>query len=181
MELGINLLPPVRQKAFRTRLTHSCVHDVAIILIAALAVTVGTFVAAERSLTAELRQAETEAAAPIPDRAETNARMTADNRLAKTLLARERAAIPVSSVLIAVAHLVPPGTALDELTYDGAVVAIRGTALDRADVLTMQAALKALPYAKDVDSPLSNILQKKNVRFAFTLTLDPARLVPAGQ
>jgi Tfp pilus assembly protein PilN len=72
-------------------------------------------------------------------------------------------------LLLAVERATPPGVAITryDVTPTGAIT-LSGLGETRDDVLSLRRNLEADPLFKDVKSPLSNILQRKDVRFEFT-------------
>lgn len=79
-----------------------------------------------------------------------------------------------SDVLARITAVVPAGIELEEIRLDSSrKILVRGVAETREDVLTFNDRLKALPFLSSVSSPLSNILQKKNVRFDFEMQYGP--------
>lgn len=91
-----------------------------------------------------------------------------------------------SKLLLAVERDTPPGIALTRFTVSptGAVT-MGGLGRRRDDVLALRANLENDPAFKDVKSPLSNILQKTDVNFEFTMAYvdfrAPASFTPAGK
>lgn len=85
-----------------------------------------------------------------------------------------RPSVAWSHVLRAATELVPDGIRLSSIqaTADGRMT-ISGTAATRDALLTMKDALEESPLFEEVTSPLSNILQKRDVKFDFELKYAP--------
>ncbi len=71
--------------------------------------------------------------------------------------------------LIAISGLVPPGVVIQEMTFSGGTLIIHGSAANREDMLTFIDRLEKQPYISKLDSPLSNLLQKKDVQFELSM------------
>jgi len=75
-----------------------------------------------------------------------------------------------------IASLVPPKARLEMLAMgDDGQIHLTGMAETRDDALTLLKRLKEASYLSDVVSPLSNILQRENVNFDFTMKYSPPK------
>jgi Tfp pilus assembly protein PilN len=97
------------------------------------------------------------------------AQMTEINSYLGRLSSVQDQFIDWSLVLEELAGTAPQGTRFESLLIENGNVSIKGTAAVREDVLAMQSRYEALPFITDVSSPLSNILQRTNVRYEFTM------------
>jgi len=81
-----------------------------------------------------------------------------------------------SEVLKSVLSAVPKDVHVQKLSFatDGGV-RLTGEAATRDDLLALKNALSTLPFLSDISSPLSNLLQKKNVLFELTMRYSPAK------
>lgn len=67
----------------------------------------------------------------------------------------------------------PPGTVVREMSGDNAArrVSISGTAAARSSLIVLEDRLRALAWVAKVEAPHSNLLERVNPPFSFTLTL----------
>ncbi len=80
---------------------------------------------------------------------------------------------PWSELLMEFASIVPPGNRVDSLLIDNrtGMVEIRGFSTTRENVLAFEKALNDNPFFTEVKSPLTNLLNPKNIDFSFTAKL----------
>lgn len=76
-----------------------------------------------------------------------------------------------SEILLSITELAPPDVRITSIRgeADGTIHVI-GSALTRDSMLAMRTALEASPDFGKIDSPLSNLLQQRDVSFEFVLT-----------
>lgn len=67
--------------------------------------------------------------------------------------------------LIELSEVVPTGVVIDNMTFSGGKLIVRGYAVTRDDLLVYTERLSKMPFVSHIDSPLSNLLQKRDVRF----------------
>lgn len=70
--------------------------------------------------------------------------------------------------------ITPGGIKFDEFTGSSTdkILSIKGTALTRQDLMSFQDILEDSEFAASVEAPLSNIIEKENVPFEITVTLN---------
>lgn len=79
-----------------------------------------------------------------------------------------------STVLFALAKMMPAGTRLDRLTLDeDNKMAIFGYATTREAVLNLKNSLEKSAVFTEVESPLSNLIKQTDINFSFTMTVKP--------
>lgn len=66
----------------------------------------------------------------------------------------------------------PEGVKVSEMNVDESTgqLLVKGTFVRRADIVAYEAALKQLPWVKNVQAPLSNYATSKEAQFSFTLS-----------
>lgn len=85
----------------------------------------------------------------------------------------------MTDLIMAFAVTVPPGVHLSQLAIgtDG-TVSVEGIATERDDFLGFKANLEASPRFTNIQSPLSTILLKENIRFELTAAVEQPKAVP---
>jgi Tfp pilus assembly protein PilN len=79
-----------------------------------------------------------------------------------------------SAVLEQLGHAAPHGLQFEGITIQpDMTLMVEGSAKTRDDVLAMEKQLNEYPHFIDISSPLSNILQKQNLRFEFRMRFIP--------
>lgn len=77
-------------------------------------------------------------------------------------------------ILQKISPMVPEGSSLDNFTFSATTgkVSLKGRSVLRTHVITLENRLKEEPLFKEIDSPLSNLLQAEDVEFSFSITLE---------
>ena len=90
----------------------------------------------------------------------------------------QRLALPASTLLADLVGRAPGGIIVTSLDFETKTDALRiaGIAETRESLLTFEAALRASPHVKTFESPISNLLKKRDVNFQFQAVLDLDRL-----
>ncbi len=80
---------------------------------------------------------------------------------------------PALNVFLKIKDAVPPGANLNALLYDAGArkIILSGIASSRDDVVLMESRLKDSNFFENLESPLSNFLDKTNSKFNFTFYL----------
>lgn len=78
-----------------------------------------------------------------------------------------------SALFQEVFEALPPGVTLREMSGDIASrhLLLSGTAPARSSLIVLEGRLHALPWVETIESPPSNLLQRLNTPFSFTVTL----------
>lgn len=96
------------------------------------------------------------------------------NRKIDLLSKAQKKFIPWSAILKAITDTIPAGITIDtlDLSDSDTKVEIRGRANSRDALLLLEDNLKKASFASDVFLPLSNLLQRNDIDFSLTFTLD---------
>lgn len=178
MRLTLNLLPPEKKKALRTGVVLTFVQSMALIVCVTALVIAANLLYVRFWLKREhasVGRHSIDSAGEFSTFAKDIAELNGHLGLMRDV---NDAAVPWSEVLTSVAATAGAGVRLDSLAFTSKAIAIEGLAATRDDVLRMKERLEALPFATGVDSPLSNILQRTDARFSFTVSIDAARISP---
>lgn len=174
MQITLNLLAPEKKTALRTGFVLSYAQAMVFIAFIVTAFIAGTLV----SIGILLGSTRTDLAAQSSSSEEEYDNITGQITDINAYITRidgiQQEFTDWSSVLESLAGAAPRGTRFDSIriSADG-TVSITGTAPERDDVLAMQKAYEALPFIEDVSAPLSNILQRTNVKYEFTMHYVP--------
>lgn len=177
MSKEINLLPlPRRRQLARRFFEHTLLRlSTSVFLGLLLLTTVGvaTLIALTVS-SAILFPAVGEALeqAVVDYRAETRA-IGERNTLVKEMQAQQEARVVWSGYIPDVLRVLPAGTALQELSGDwqGSRLTIAGQAPARSALIVLEDKLRTLPWAKAVEAPVSNLLERFSPEFRFIVQL----------
>ena len=170
MQATLNLLSPEKKAELRTGFIFAYAQTMLFIVFLIVAFASGTLVAVRmmfkgtyEDLTQRSQSGGDESKAITTD-------IKKINDYLKRIDGIQQRFVPWSKVLEDLSRSVPEGMLLTQLRVerDGKIY-VSGIARDRQDVLTLQSRLEQSPLFKDIKSPLSNILQQKDVKFDFEL------------
>jgi len=181
MQIVLNLLPPLKKKALQNELILAHFQSIILILLVTVTFAIGTLIIVRTQLNANYQDlarrssdsASAEATADLENIKQTNAYL----RRVRDIQSQY---ISWSEIVEAVTAIMPPDTRLENLQIDqDGKVHLTGVAKTRDGALELLKRLKGAPFLKDVQSPLTNILQKDNVSFDFEMHY--AKAPAAGQ
>ncbi|MFY9457912.1 MAG: PilN domain-containing protein [Candidatus Spechtbacterales bacterium] len=75
-------------------------------------------------------------------------------------------------ILRVIGSLMPEGTQMKSITYQGGNLAISGHADERSGVLKLKENLEKAKVFKNINSPLSNIIKERDIVFSFNFSID---------
>ncbi len=75
-------------------------------------------------------------------------------------------------ILRVIGSVMPKGTKMKSITYQGGNIAISGHADERPQVLKLKENLEKEKVFKNINSPLSNIIKERDINFSFSFSLD---------
>jgi Tfp pilus assembly protein PilN len=173
--VSLNLLPPEKKQALRSGFIMAFAQTMVFILFVVAAFVAGTFVSVRVMLKSNLDALVQQSTGGAADESDA---VAADIRQINTFVKRvdglQQRAIPWSSVLASLSQAMPAAAIIDQVAISRTgAISMRGVAATRDDVLTLRDNLRALPFIKDVSNPLSNLLQRTDVRFEFEMTYAP--------
>ncbi len=176
MRVTLNLLPPEKKAALRAGFLYAYVQTVLLIVFIVVAFASGTLVAVRFMLKGTYEDLARRSTAG----ADASVAVTQDiadiNSYLKRLDGLQHQFTPWSQVLEQVTAAAPQGTEIDSISVDkDGNITVTGTAAVRDDVLSMLSQLRGSSLFANVQSPLSNILQQKNVSFEFDMKYVPPK------
>lgn len=171
MKLFLNLLPPDKKDALEQGFVLASAQTLTLIVLI-IAIFVGGTLFSLRTIMAGDLAGITSLSSSVGDEGVTLAEDIARiNSYLKRIDGFEAKTVRWSGALRELSMQIPQDIRVDELTVDkDGKITLRGLSPTREDVLTLRDRLAALPFVDTIKSPLSNILQKKNVSFEFELT-----------
>lgn len=172
MHLSLNLLPPDRKQALRTGYVFAYAQTMLVLFLALTIIATATIFSV-RHLVASTYE---DLAGRSTDTSGEFKELSADIKEINAYLTRaemfDRRAIAWSGIVKKITDLAPAGTKISRIRIaaDGKII-LTGVATTRTDVLTYDEKLRSNGSFTDVKSPLSNILQQREVIFDFELQL----------
>jgi Tfp pilus assembly protein PilN len=177
MQIGLNLLPPHKKKELRKSLILAHFQLMTFICLIVAIGLVGTLVLVRGQVKHTFDDVQARAAAiPTDQSTDITEKIRQINIYLKGVNELQNKYVSWSEVVDKLTALVPPKVRLELLTInEGGEIHMNGMATTRDDALALLKRLKETDYLTDVVSPLSNILQKENVNFEFTMTYSPLK------
>ncbi|MFH2062657.1 MAG: PilN domain-containing protein [bacterium] len=174
MRTALNLLSPGKRQALRTVLALTTIQTSGLLIAFVAMSLAGLLFSLRLTLASTSRGLHDQSSAALDEYDSATKQIRDINGFVRRTQEIQDSFIDWSAVLENIGQTAPDGIKFEGLTVDtDLTVSIIGTALTRDDVLEMERRLKANPYFRDVSSPLSNILQRENLRFEFNLTYEP--------
>jgi len=181
MNISLNLLPPIKKKGLQKSLFLAFFQTLSVLFFAVTVALVATILLVRNQMLAgyqDLKQRSAVASSGAAVSIMTDIKQT--NLFLKETDALQTRFVPWSDVIEKITALIPPGARLNNLEFDNSgAIRLRGYAATREDALAMIKGFKETPYLTDLVSPLSNILQKDNISFDFSMRY--AEPAAAGQ
>lgn len=171
MKITLNLMPPIKKKGLQKALFLAFFQTLSILMFVVSMALVGILLLVRNQMLASFQQLKQRSAIASSGTAATiMSDIKQTNLFLKDTAALQASFIPWADVTERITALIPPRARLESLEFaaDGGV-RLRGYAATREDAMAMLGNFKAAPFLTDVISPLSNILQKENVSFDFSM------------
>ena len=167
----INLLPPEKKKALRTGFIMAYAQTMAFFFFIIAAFVSAMFLSVRVLLQNNYAGLTAQANGGADESDKVAADIEDINAYLRRVEARQKKFTPWSDVTASIVNTVPAGIMLEniDLRPKDSRILMRGMAADRNDVLELYNRLKALPFVTDLSNPLSNLLQRKDVRFEFDM------------
>lgn len=176
----LNLLPPGRRLGLRQEILLSAItrflHDVVVGLIilavlaslAAVGMWVGSLLVGQT--------AESELAQQVASYHEIKGRIESQNALMEFVDNQIKGRLIWSNLVPSLLATVPPDVTIDTLRVDmdTATVSFSGTARARSSLVVFEQRLRLLPWVVDMTAPRTNLLERVNAAYTFSLTIEAA-------
>lgn len=177
MRIDLNLLPPQKKKELLKSLILAHFQLMCFVCLVVAVGLVGTLVLVRGQVKRNFNDVQAAAAGMHTEKtADITEQIKQINLYLKDIKDLQNKHISWTDVVDNIMALVPPKVRLESLTMEeGGQIRLTGMAATRDDALTMLKSLRETAYLTDVVSPLSNILQKENVNFEFTMKFVPPK------
>lgn len=174
MRITLNLLPPKNKAALRSGFLFAYAQSMLLVVFFLTAIASSTLLAVRLLLKGTYDDLAQRSTSTSEEYRSMTDEIRSINEYLKRVEGVHRRFTPWSSVLATVTQMVPDGTQITGIRLDKTgKILLSGVADERADVLVLREHLLQSNLFKNVSSPLSNILQQKNVRFDFEMTYAP--------
>lgn len=170
LPITLNLLPPAKKEALQ-KLSMLAYAQSMVLLFAAMAVLIVSFLIPFRLMLTTDFEAISDQSTPAQDEytAALN-EIAAVNGLIARVDGIQQRWTPWSEVLAKLTALIPAKIHLDRIeTHPDGTITMSGVAETRNDLLALQAHLSDAPFLMNITSPLSNILQRTEVKFELAM------------
>jgi Tfp pilus assembly protein PilN len=178
--IHLNLLSSNQKEALRARILFAMMERLMIILVSFTLLTLTALFAIKIRLTTTLSDVQGRQVLGqeyVSTNNETRKLNDAGARIERV----QKAFLPNSAILTDFIKRAPAGVSITTMNYEIRTKALRvnGLAATREDLLAYEAALRGSPYVAKLESPVSNLLRKKDASFLFNavLKVEPAYAV----
>jgi len=174
MRITLNLLPPPNKAALRMGFVFASMQSMLVIFLIMSTFAAGTLIAVRMLIAGTYQDLAQRNTSSSDEFKEVTAEIREINAYLKRVQAIDARIVPWSSVVHRITELAPAGTRLERIAVsDAGRIVLSGVAATRNDVLLLDQRLKQAGIFTDISSPLSNILQQRNVRFDFEMRYQP--------
>lgn len=174
MEIYLNLLSPDKKQTLKTAFAMSFVQSLTLYVAVVVIFIAGTLLSMQFILQGVVSEMAESSTASFEEYDSMTRQMREINDfIARTAGIHDRYT-DWSAVLDTLSHSAPQGVRFEAVSISADNnIRIEGTAALREDVLTMKQSLESMPEFTQVSSPLSNILQRENLKFEFRMLYVP--------
>jgi Tfp pilus assembly protein PilN len=171
--IALNLLSPGQKEALRARVIYAMIERLMIALVSSVLAPSILLLLIKIELTKGLGEVQTRQILSS-EYVTVNNDIRQLNQQVGRVEALQRMAVSPSELLRDVATRTPPGVQVTGMDFDVKSRAMRlsGTAVDRDALLAYEEAFRASPFVETLQSPISNLFQKTDIAFQFTIVLD---------
>lgn len=175
--ITLNLLSPAQKEALRSRVFFAMLERLMIAILGAVMLGSGLLLIVKAELTKNLENVQ-ERQVLTADYAKANNDIRLLNQQFSRIDALQKLALSPSSLFRDLSTRTPDGIQIVGVDFDvkSASMRVNGVAARREDLLAYETAMKASPFVKSLESPISNLFEKANINFHFDIVLDAAAL-----
>ncbi|MEK9152242.1 MAG: PilN domain-containing protein [Patescibacteria group bacterium] len=171
LKISLNLLPPQKKDALRQGFLLAYVQTMVFLFFLVAVMVAAVLIPVRIMLKADYDDIVRQTSPEKDEFAAALAEIRDINAFLKRIDGLQTSSVPWSATLRSLTDLAPAGVHLETLAVGAhSAITLSGTAETRDDLLTFEERLKSAPFLSKVESPLSNILQKKNVKFEIQVT-----------
>lgn len=178
--IALNLLSPNQKEALRTRIIYAMIERLMIAFVASMLLSSIILLFIKIELIQVLSQVQTRQILSSEYVTVNN-----DIRLLTQQITRieslQRMAFSPSSLILEIGSRTPSGVGLTGLDMDIKTKSMRinGISVDRENLLKFEESLRSMDFVTSLESPISNLFQKSDINFQFTIILDAEALKKA--
>lgn len=178
--IALNLLSPAQKSALRARIIYAMLERFMIMLVMATLAASTLLLLVKIQLTQNLGQVVARQILST-EYVSVNHDIKELNRLIARVLAVQAQAASPSTLIRDLAGRTPPGIMITGFDAELRTQSLKlsGIAREREALLAFVEALKGSPYVQKVESPISNLFQKRDINFQLQVVLDVAALKQA--
>lgn len=174
MEIYLNLLSPEKKQALKTAFAMSFVQSLTLYVAVVIIFIAGTLLSLQFILQGVVTEIREYSTASFEEYESMTRQMREINDFIRRTDRIHNRYIDWSAVLDTLSHTAPEGVRFEAISVAADnTIRVEGTAALRDDVLLMKQRLEELPQFTQVSSPLSNILQRENLKFEFKMLYVP--------
>ncbi|MEK7546235.1 MAG: hypothetical protein AAB554_04135 [Patescibacteria group bacterium] len=169
----LNLLSSGQKEALRARVVYAMIERLMIASVGSLLVAAIALLLIKIELTKSLSQVQTRQILSS-EYVTVNNDIRQLNQQIVRIEALQMMAVSPSELLRDVAARTPSGVRVTGMDFDVKSQSMRlnGTAVGREALLAYEEAMRASPFVKSLQSPISNLFQKADINFQFMIVLD---------
>ena len=169
MKISVNLLPSAEKEQGRIALRLWFVVRLAAVVISIIIISVGVVYALLAASTIEYDSVRAGTAAAALRRSD--AAVHRINSATSFVLKTQKMQWSPSHIIAALAERMPPTVQWRSVEMDGHYVTVRGVAQTRDTALQMKADVEKSPCFREVQLPLSSLVQRTDTEFTLTATI----------
>lgn len=171
--IALNLLSPAQKEALRARVIYAMIERLMIAFVSSMLLSSILLLYIKIELTKNLGEVQTRQILSS-EYVTVNSEIRALNLQIGRVETLQKMAISPAAVLQDVASRTPRGVRVTGMDFDvkSSSMRLSGTAADRDALLAYEEAMRAAPYVKSLQSPISNLFQKTDINFQFMVVLD---------
>jgi len=171
--IGLNLLSPGQKAALRARVVYAMIERLMIAFVSSMLVASILLLLIKIELTKALGQVQTRQVLSS-EYVSVNTQVRQLNQQIGRVETLQKLAVSPSQLIRDVAERTPAGVRVTGMDFDVKSKAMRlnGIANGRDDLLAYEDAMRASPFVQTLQSPISNLFQKSDINFQFTIVLN---------
>ena len=171
--IALNLLSPEQKAALRARVTYAMIERLMIAFVSSMLIASIVILLVKIELTKNLDQVETRQILSS-EYVTVNNDIRQLNQQIGRVEALQKMAVSPSALLRDIAVRTPNGVRVTGMDFDikSQSMRLNGTAKDRDSLLAYETAVRASPFVKSLQSPISNLFQKADINFQFMIVLN---------
>ncbi|HTK59777.1 MAG TPA: hypothetical protein VL283_01085 [Candidatus Baltobacteraceae bacterium] len=171
--IALNLLSPAQKQALRARVIYAMIERLMIAFVSSLLIASIVLLLVKIQLIQNLGQVQTRQILSA-EYVTVNNDIRQLNQQIGRIETLQKMAVSPSELLRDVVNRTPPGVRISGMDFDVKTQSMRlnGVASGREDLLAYEESMRASPFVKSLQSPISNLFQKTDINFQFMIVLN---------